>query len=102
MTMQHELFLHPNKRVRPSYPLIVVLHADVAEGAERVVAPLTGAVAGSRSRMRPLIHHNGSDFVVLVRLLGLVPIRLLRHSVGSIAAYRDDLTRALDWLFFGI
>jgi len=100
--MQHELFLHPNKRAGLSYPLIVVLHADVAEGEERVVAPLTGAIAGPRSRMRPLIRHDGHDFVVLMRLLGLVPIRLLRHPVGSIASYRDDLTRALDWLFFGI
>jgi toxin CcdB len=102
MTMQHELFVHPNKRARPSYPLIVVLHADVAEGEERIVAPLTGAVAGAPSRMRPLIRHDGGEFVVLMRLLGLVPIRLLRHPVGSIASYRDDLTQALDWLFFGI
>jgi hypothetical protein len=29
-------------------------------------------------------------------------MRFLRHPVGSIAQYREDLTRALDWLFFGI
>ncbi len=102
MKMQHELFVHPNKRARTSYPLIVVLHADVAEGDERIVAPLTNAMPGPPSRMRPLIRHDGGDFIVLMRLLGLVPLRLLRHPVGSIASYRDDLTRALDWLFFGI
>jgi hypothetical protein len=37
-----------------------------------------------------------------MRLLGLVPARFLRHPIGSIAQHRDDLTRALDWLFFGI
>jgi hypothetical protein len=94
--MQHELFVHPNKGARLSYPLIVVLHADIAEGEERIVAPL--AVAGPPSRVRPRIRHDGNDFIVLMRLLGLVPIRLLRQPLGSIASYRDDLTRALDWL----
>jgi toxin CcdB len=102
MTMQHELFAHPNKRARTMYPLLVVLQADVAEGDERVVAPLTFASAEPPSRMRPLVSHEGENFVVVMRLLGLVPSRLLRHPVGSIARYRDDITRALDWLFFGI
>jgi hypothetical protein len=35
-------------------------------------------------------------------LLGLLPVRLLRHPVGSIAGYRDDLNRTLAWLFIGI
>jgi len=102
MTMQHDLFLHPNRRVRASYPLIVVLQADVAEGVERVVAPLSRDVADHPSRMRPVIRHDGHAFMVIVRLLGIVPARLLRHPVGSIAQYRDDLTRALDWLFWGV
>ena len=100
--MQHELFVHPNARARTIYPLIVVLHADVAEGDERVVAPLTRGIPGSTSRMRPAIRHDGEDFIVIIRLLALLPLRLLRHPIGSIARYRDDLTRALDWLFCGI
>src|ERR1700753_2990 len=99
--MQHELFVHPNKRVRMAYPLLVVLQADVAEGDERIVAPLTYASGQTPSRMRPLVSHGGEDFMVVMRLLGVVPARFLRHPVGSIAAYRDDLSRALDWLFFG-
>jgi hypothetical protein len=39
---------------------------------------------------------------VLFNLITNLSGRLLRHPVGSIAQYRDDLTRALDWLFFGI
>jgi hypothetical protein len=35
-------------------------------------------------------------------LLGLLPVRLLGHPVGSSAGYRDDLNRALVWLFIGI
>lgn len=100
--MQHDLFVHPNTRARTVYPLIVVLQADVAEGSERIVAPLTLALASQTSRMRPLVHHDGENFIVVMRLLGLVSNRLLRKRVGSIAQYRDDLSRALDWLFFGV
>jgi hypothetical protein len=100
--MQHDLFVHPNRRVRVSYPLIVVLQADVAEGVDRIVAPLAHFAGGPSSRMRPQVWHNGGEYVVIVRLLGIVPIRILRHQVGSIAQSRDDLTRALDWLFWGI
>jgi toxin CcdB len=102
MAMQHDLFVHPNRRLRASYPLVVVLQADVAEGDERVVAPLSRTIAGGPSRMRPLIQHDGEAFIVIMRLLGIVPYRLLRHPVGSVAPYRDDLTRALDWLLLGI
>ena len=52
--------------------------------------------------MRPVIRHDGDAFIVMMRLLGMVPTRLLRQPVGSIADYWDDLSRALDWLFFGI
>jgi toxin CcdB len=100
--MQHDLFVHPNGRMRASYPLVVVLQADVAEGDGRVVAPLSRAIVEPPSRIRPLIQHDGDRFIVIMRLLGLLPVRLLRHPVGSIAQYRDDLARALDWLFFGI
>ena len=100
--MQHKLFVNPNRSARAIYPLIVVLQADVAEGEDRVVAPLTNVITGQPSRMHPLIHHEGADFAVVMRLLAMIPGYLLRHPVGSIAQYRDDLTRALDWLFFGI
>ena len=79
-----------------------MLHADVAEGDGRVVAPLIRGAEARPSRMRPRIRHDGEEYEVVVRLLGLVPTRLLRHPVGSIAPWRDDLTRASDWLFFGI
>jgi hypothetical protein len=102
MTMQHELFVHPNRRVRTAYPLVVVLQADVAEGDTRVVAPLSRATTDRPSRMRPLIRHDTEVFMVIIRLLAIVPVRLLRHPVGSIAQHRDDLARALDWLLFGI
>ncbi len=103
MTMQHKLFANPSRRARSVYPLVVVLQVDIAEGAERIVAPLSRAGGNEpSSRLRPLIQHDGKDFIVLMRLLGILPVRVLRHPVGSIAQYRDDLIRAIDWLFCGI
>jgi hypothetical protein len=54
------------------------------------------------NRLVPIIEHNGEHFVVLFNLITNLSSRLLRHPVGSIAQYRDDLSRALYWLFFGI
>ena len=48
---------------------------------------MTIAALGSQSRMRRLIRHEGGQFMVIIRLLGLVPIRLMHHLIGSIARY---------------
>jgi hypothetical protein len=50
----------------------------------------------------PVVAHDGSDYGLLLPLMGAVPVRLLRHAVGSIAQHRDDITRALDWLLWGV
>ena len=50
----------------------------------------------------PVVEHDGQHYGVLIHLITNPSNRLLRHPVGSIAHYRDDLTQALHWLFFGI
>jgi len=102
--MQHDLFVNPGRRTRAVYPLVVVLQADVVEADTRIVAPLTTTiiVPNPPTRVLPLVSHDGRDYVVMMRLVGVLPARQLRQPVGSIARYRDDITRALDWLFFGI
>lgn len=102
--MQHDLFANPNRRARAAYPLLVILEANFAEGDTRIVAPLTPAalVPFPPARVRPVVSHDGHDYSVMMRLMTTAPLRLLRHPVGSIAQYREDLSRALDWLFFGI
>jgi len=52
--------------------------------------------------MLPIVDHGDQRYVVVFNFVTNMPARLLRHPVGSIAHYRDDLTWALDWLFFGI
>lgn len=101
--MQHDLFANPNRRERQSFPFIVDLQANVVEGQYRIVAPLTAVTAKTpNSRLVPIVKHDGQHYAVFLNLITNLSARLLRHPVGSIARYRDDLTRALDWLFFGI
>ena len=103
--MQHELFANPNPRSRRAYPFVVVLQADIAEGNSRLVAPLaphTGPLASAESRALPLIDHDHKRYAVALPLISNLPQNQLRNAVGSIVHYRDDITRALDWLFFGI
>jgi len=102
--MQHDLFVNPHRRARSIYPLLVVLQADVVEGDGHIVAPLTttSIVPAPPRRALPVISHDGQTYVVLMRLLGFLSVRHLGEPVGSIAQYRADISRALDWLFFGI
>jgi post-segregation antitoxin (ccd killing protein) len=41
-------------------------------------------------------------FLLAVDLMVSLPVTALRDPLGSIAAHRDDITRAVDWLFTGI
>ena len=103
--MQREMFANPNARSRRAFPLVAVLQADIAESETRMVAPLAphaGPLARIASRALPLIEHAGGRYAVALPLISALPRRQLQSALGSIAHYRDDLTRALDWLFFGI
>jgi hypothetical protein len=103
--MQHDLFPNPNGRSRRAYPFVVVLQADMAEGERRLVAPLAPYIApftSAESRAIPVIEHDARHYAVALPLISAMPRIVLRRAVGSLAEYRADITRALDWLFFGI
>ena len=104
-TMQHDLFANPNPRSRAAYPFVVILQADLAEGDRRIVAPVvprTGPLASQQNRVLPVVTHEGREFMVLVPLLGSLPTAQLKTRLDSMAAWRDDITRALDWLLWGV
>ena len=102
--MQHDLFVNPDRRARAIYPLVVVLQADGVDSDTHIVAPLTttAVVPNPPTRALPLVTHDDRDYVVMTQLIGVLAARQLGQPVGSIAPYRDDIARALDWLFFGI
>jgi hypothetical protein len=39
---------------------------------------------------------------MVLTLMGLLPHTRLTKPIGTIRAYRDDIVRAIDWLFTGI
>lgn len=100
--MQHDLYAHPDRRLRRHYPFLVDLQSPISADSHRIVAPLAPVrITGSLpARVRPIIVYDEESYSVM--MMHTVPTRLLRHPVGSIAPWRDDIALALDWLFFGI
>ena len=66
-----------------------------------MVAPMApvATVPGTPARLSPIVHHGGRAFYLVIPLLGLLPRNRLAKPVGSIKLHRDDITRAIDWLF---
>jgi len=103
--MQFDVFRNPITRARRAFPYVTVLQSDQAEtGYDRVVAFLAprSALPTVAGRMTPLVQIDRREFVVLTHLLTNLPAADLKGAVASIAAHRDRVVEALDWLFLGV
>lgn len=102
--MQHDVFVNPSQRYRTAFPFIAELQADIAEGRDRMVAPMAHAAAmpAGTGRLSPIVHHGGETFYLTISLMGLVPRSRLTKPVSTIKQHRDDITRAIAWLLAGI
>jgi toxin CcdB len=68
-----------------------------------VVIPLLPADSGRIIRdLNPAVEIDGRPFVVMTQELSAVPRALLKRSVGSLDAWRDEIVRALDILLTGL
>lgn len=84
--------------------LVVDLQTDlIGIDASRVVAPLrdAGRYVAFPS-LTPRVEVDGASWIVRVQELAAVPGVELRQPVGSLAAHRDALKRALDILIDGV
>jgi toxin CcdB len=103
--MQHDVFANPAPRTRAAFPFIAVLQADLsADGRSRLIAPMAprAALPGAAGRLLPIVRHDGREFLLATELMTSLPVSALRNALGSIAVHRDDITRAIDWLFTGV
>jgi toxin CcdB len=103
--MQHDIYENPAQRTRRAFPFVAVVQADIAEeGRGRIVAPLApcAALSGAVGRLLPLVRRGGEDFYIALESMTSLPTGALGNPVGSIASHRDEITRALDWLFTGV
>ncbi len=85
-------------------PLVVDLQTDlIGIDASRVVAPLREAGRyAAFPGLTPTVEVDGASWIVRVPELAAVPGAELREPVGSLAAHRDVLKRALDILIDGV
>ena len=84
--------------------LVVDLQTDLL-GIEssRIVAPLREAGRHTAfPGLTPTVSVDGTDWIVRVQELAAVPGTELRDRVGTLAAHRDALKRALDILLDGV
>ena len=100
--MQHDVFVQPIVQLRRPYPFIAVLQSDYSVGMDRLCAPLIPLRLSVPSRGSPLVAVGAEMFLLLLGQMTALPTRLLRRHIGSIASSRDDIIRAIDWLFTGI
>jgi toxin CcdB len=103
--MQFDVHLNPIPRDRKMRPFVAILQSDVSQsGPEKIVAPLV-RLAGPVDiigRATPVVNVAGERFLLHTPGLSGMPAGRLKSPVGSIAAHRDRIVDALDWLFLGI
>lgn len=99
-----DVYPNPVPAARIAYPWVVVMQSDLLEaGRARLLAPLAprGALQQATGRLTPATRFGNADYLVLVPSLASLPAQALGTPAGSIAAHRDALLAAVDYLFFG-
>ena len=99
--MQHDVFENNNVRSRVSQPFLVNLQADGADGPLCLACPLFAPATLRSSKTVIPVVFEGRSYLLALLLMKAVDRHSLRRPAGSIAAYREDILRALDWLFTG-
>lgn len=87
-------------------PFVVDVQSNILRVlSTRVVVPLGRLTPDSDEflpRLKPKITVAGSDFMFLATDIAVIPAGRLRDPIANIEAHhRDDITRALDFLFQG-
>jgi toxin CcdB len=101
---QFDVYVNPSSRSRSAYPLVVLMQSEWAgDGHEQIIAPLArGAEFPGSGRLAPVVVLNDCAYAALMPALAVIPSRLLRTLMGSLASDRQALLAAIDYLFFGI
>lgn len=103
MIHQFDVFANPSMRSRAEAPYVAVLQSHhAADLPTVVVAPVYRPQAAlPLSELSIRVEIGGQTLVVFAPELVGVSATLLRQRTASLAAYEDDIRRALDRLFTG-
>jgi toxin CcdB len=87
-------------------PYLLDVQCDLLDGLDsRMVIPLRSLEHFSKvklpTRLMPVLHVNGQEYLLETPKMGAVPKRILNTSVASMAEEQDTITGALDFLFHG-
>jgi toxin CcdB len=96
--------VHRNPR-GGAYPLLLDIQADVVAALNtRIVAPLTTRKRTTKpiTRINPLATIDDVEYVVVFQELAAVPTSAIGPKIASLAAQRDELIAAIDWLITGV
>ncbi|MDA9722028.1 CcdB family protein [Luminiphilus sp.] len=80
------------------------VQSDLLAGlSTRVVGPLMPVALAPRpaERLNPVFQFDGDTVVMVTQFLAAVPQKELGRSLGSLEAFSDDISAALDMLFLG-
>jgi toxin CcdB len=103
--MQFDVFDNPVPQARRDFPFVLVLQSEVAgTGRDRIVAPLVPRkrMAKLAGRLTPTVNVAGVEHVLLVPRMTSVSAADLRVVKAQLAAHRDDIVSAIDFLFLGL
>jgi toxin CcdB len=99
------VFENSNLSSRRLDPFIVDMQSDLLADvlATRLFAPLATVAFIKRpiAELTPVVTFRGSDYVVDIPQMAPVIGKTLGSPIGSLAAYRNDLIRAVDRLITG-
>jgi toxin CcdB len=99
---QFDLYENPVASMRQGVPFVMVLSSHLlADLAEVVVAPVLSRRAIKLMDFEIPLEWN--DRSLLISISGMAAVRRanLRRKITSLAAYEDDIRRAVDRLFTG-
>jgi toxin CcdB len=84
--------------------IVVDVQAEVLDFmATRVVVPLSLVGEGVKpvAGLNPVFELDGMPHIFVAQAIATLPAKALQRPVGTLAAYHDDVTRALDILLLG-
>jgi len=103
---QFDVFTTPSPATRKLFPYIVDIQSVYLEDlATRIVIPLGKASAFANTSMKgltPEISFHDEKLLLLTPQISSIPKTKLNDPIGSLAHFRTEIVKALDFAIFGI
>lgn len=103
---QFDLYINPDNDTNKTYPYFVDIQNGVLDSLNsRVVIPLTPAGKSGKNypdNLCPIVKIKNKNFAVLTHQLTSLSLSSLKQKECSLAASRDDIVAAIDFLVTGI